>query len=84
MWASVARRANGGARLVVRFGALPSYPLDPKEVLVDSIEDADAGWRVKTIRCAGEASDGKRQALQFQSAGEVLGNEIDLYARLET
>ena len=83
VWARVAGVCVERARLVVRFGALPSMPADARQVLKDSFRLADAGWRVTTIRDAGLAPTGRRQADQFgQPAGCAL-RELDLYAVLE-
>ncbi len=83
VWRGAARHSRDGARLVVRFGSLPSHPVDARALLLDSLDEADAGWRVTTIRSAGQASHGKRQAVQFGGAAELPEDEIDLYARLE-
>jgi hypothetical protein len=83
VWKAVADACRPGARLAVRFGALPSVPVNPQALLVDSLARSDRAWRVLTVAAAGRSSRGKRQAAQF---GEDLGketDEIDLYARLE-
>jgi SAM-dependent methyltransferase len=83
VWANVARACRPGAKLVVRFGALPSEPIDPSEVLKASLRSSGAGWRVTTIRSAGHAAWGRRQASQFRRPAGRAQEEIDLYARLE-
>ena len=82
VWRAAAQRSKPRARLVIRFGALPCLPADPRELLLESLVEADVGWRVKTVRSAGISSNGKRQAVQFGNEAEGL-EEIDLYARLE-
>lgn len=81
VWRLVARRCSRGARLIVRFGTLPSVGRDPESLLVSSLERADVGWRVTAVRGAGRPARGRRQAEQFSRPG--LGpEEIDLEARL--
>jgi hypothetical protein len=85
--ASAWRRVSGlclpGAHLIVRFGALPSVKRNPVDLLKKSIRSANCGWAVRTVRRAGRASHGKRQACQFIQTGMAI-EEIDLHAVLET
>ncbi len=83
VWRAVARRCHHGARLVVRFGNLPSCPVDARELLRSSIAKADAGWRITRWADAGSSSNGKRQSHQFGCCTEAAVCEIDAYARLE-
>jgi hypothetical protein len=82
VWKNVARVVEPRARMVIRFGALPSAAKDPVALLRRSLREADAGWKIATVKSAGRASYGKRQSEQF---GRSPGNdvdEIDLYAQL--
>jgi hypothetical protein len=84
VWKESARACRPGAKLVARFGALPSYSADPSALITESLRRADCGWTVKTITPAGAALDGRRQADQF-GAGETDSiAEIDIHCRLET
>jgi hypothetical protein len=84
VWKQSAKVCRSGAKLVARFGALPSYSADPGTLIKESLEQADCGWVVQTITGAGAAPDGKRQADQF-GAGETDSiAEIDVHCRLET
>lgn len=83
VWRSIAQRCLPGARLIIRFGYLPSMPVDAKAILIESLRLADAGWRVLTLRQAGTSSHGNRQAEQFGRVTSDAGCEFDLYARLE-
>jgi len=81
-WKRIAVWSKPGARLVVRFGSLPSAATDPARLLSRSLDLAGAGWKVTRIMPAGDSTRGKRQATQFN---EVLGGtveEVDLYAEL--
>jgi len=83
VWSRVARWCAGGTRLVARFGALPSKTLDPRELFKQSIVAADAGWKIQTIRSAGNSLRGRRQASQFKRASPEALEEYDIYAVLE-
>jgi hypothetical protein len=51
--------------MVIRFGAVPSVPSDPQQLILDSLESANCGWSVERVVPAGTAESGKRQSLQF-------------------
>ena len=83
VWRESAKVCRPGARLVARFGALPSYSADPRTLFKESLHQANSGWVVQTITGAGAAPEGKRQADQF-GAGETESiAEIDVHCRLE-
>jgi len=82
-WKKLAKWSRSGGRLVIRFGALPSKKVDHRTLLKDSISESDSGWRILTIKNAGLASGGRRQAPQFNAKSSSGIEEIDLYARLE-
>lgn len=81
VWAAAARRCNQGARLAIRFGALPSARTDPEAMLVASVKEAKAGWVIREVRQAGVPPKRTRQAEQFGKAGSAV-DEIDLIAEL--
>lgn len=83
VWANVAEVCETGARLVVRFGALPSESNDPELLLKKSLAIANCGWKVTLVRDAGKAPKGRRQADQFVKRESLPVEEIDLYAVLE-
>jgi predicted RNA methylase len=83
VWREVASGCNPGARMIIRFGAIPSSRKDPAALLKRSLFEAGCGWRVLTIRDAGRASWGKRQSDQFNATTGTAVDEIDLYAVLE-
>jgi hypothetical protein len=78
-WRAAARRCKPGARLVVRFGALPSVVKKPADLLVASI--IDSGWTIRSVTPSGVPRRGTRQADQFAEAG-VYVEEIDCHATL--
>jgi hypothetical protein len=81
VWAATARRCRRGARLAIRFGALPSARTDPEQLMLSSIRQADAGWSVKEVRPAGTSPKQARQAEQFGQAGSAV-DEVDVIAEL--
>ncbi len=83
VWKSVARRCFPGARLIIRFGYLPSVPVDAREILRMSLRLADSGWRIRRWADAGSANNGRRQSEQFGRVMKAAASEVDVYARLE-
>lgn len=83
VWRAVARRCHPGAHLVVRFGYLPSIPVDACDLLRSSLARAEAGWRLTRWVDAGSSSNGKQQSRQFGRRTEDAACELDAYARLE-
>lgn len=83
VWKGVADRCSPGARLIVRFGALPCLRRDPGAILKRTLRESGSPWRILTIQDAGHATVGKRQADQFKrNAGRAV-MEVDLHAVLE-
>jgi hypothetical protein len=78
VWENAARVSNGGARLVCRFGGIHDRSAEPLDIIRDSL--ADSGWRITTIRSAGDARDGRRQAEHFVSDVKPPKAEYDVYA----
>jgi hypothetical protein len=83
VWKNCAAVCAPQARLVIRFGALPSQPIMPAEILEESLRRAGCGWKVVNIEDAGCPSGGRRQSDQFTGKKAKPINEIDLYAVLE-
>ncbi len=83
VWKSVAKRCSPGARLIIRFGYLPSIPVDAREILRTSLKLADSGWRIRRWIDAGSATNGKRQSEQFGRVTKAAASEVDVYVRLE-
>ncbi|PNG93468.1 hypothetical protein SMF913_28933 [Streptomyces malaysiensis] len=81
VWAATARRCRQGARLAIRFGALPSARTNPEQMLLASVKESKAGWVVKDVHQAGTPPKRTRQAQQFGKAGSAV-DEIDIVAEL--
>jgi SAM-dependent methyltransferase len=85
VWRATAARCAPEARLVIRFGALPSAKLSAERLLISSLCEARAGWLVRDVRPVGVPSAHRRQAEQFNGGRRVIGSavdEIDVMAEL--
>jgi hypothetical protein len=78
VWQRAAGVANPGARLVVRFGGINDRKADPLFIIKNSLEQTD--WAITTIKSAGSASSGRRQALGFAPAQSEAKSEYDIWA----
>ena len=83
VWCNVASACRVGARLVVRFGCIPSCPTKPQDLIVRSLRNSGRHWRLVSVGDGGSASSGKRQAKQFGRTTESAEQEVDLVAILE-
>ncbi|MBP2019076.1 hypothetical protein J2Z79_002493 [Symbiobacterium terraclitae] len=81
VWRNVAARCRPGARLVVRFGCLPTLPCDPRQVLEETLVMSGAPWRIVEVTGAGIPPRHRRQAAQFEKTRPAR-EEIDLVAEL--
>ncbi|MCL1034970.1 DNA methyltransferase [Elizabethkingia anophelis] len=83
VWANTAPKCMPDAKLIIRFGALPSKSKKtPRELIKESLEIADCGWKISSIRSAGEPKSANRQANQFKGTTGNYVEEIDVYATL--
>jgi len=81
-WENIARACRPGARLVVRFGALPSrQEPEPAELLRASLQGTP--WRIQWLRRAGSPEKGRRQAVIFHPFPPAAIEEVDILAVLE-
>jgi hypothetical protein len=82
VWANAAQMSHPQARLVCRFGGIHDRKQDCLEIVKNSF--VNSGWRVTTIRNAGTASQGRRQAIQMgEGQKEHPRSEYDVYARID-
>ena len=82
VWRACAGACTPGARMIIRFGALPSYHTEPSGLIKDTLTRADCGWEIRTIKRAGLASQGRRQADQFQTKQSEAIEEVDVHCQL--
>lgn len=83
VWSNAAKKSKPNAKLIIRFGALPSKSdKTPSELIKESLALADCGWKIRTIHTAGKPIDSKRQANQFKNSTAGYIEEIDVFATL--
>ena len=63
VWCNAKGVCAEDARMVIRFGGITHRRTDPLDLIKSSL--SGSGWRITTIREAGFASEGKRQADAF-------------------
>ena len=80
VWRNTAAVCAPHARLVVRFGGIRDRKAEPLALVTASLRDS--GWNLQSIRSAGTASRGKRQAHQFPGTPSSSVEEYDVWARL--
>lgn len=77
VWRNAACVCAENARMVIRFGGIADRRADPIELVKNSLNDS--GWRITTIRKAGSAVQGKRQADAFLRTKTEPMTEYDLW-----
>lgn len=78
VWKNAAAFSSTDARLVVRFGGISDRRADPLSLAKASLQDS--GWKIVTIRDAGTATAGKRQADAFLRTRSKPLTEYDIWA----
>lgn len=78
VWRLAAGCSTPRARLVIRFGGINDRRVDPITVIRRSLDSS--GWKITTIRGAGCASAGKRQAVHFRRHALSPREEYDIWA----
>ena len=79
VWRNAAKVGTDDATLVIRFGGITKRRVDPLDLIKRSLHGS--GWRIMTIRKAGSAKDGKRQADTFLRTKTTPLVEYDVWAR---
>lgn len=79
VWKLVATRSRADARMAIRFGGIRDRAAAPDEILKDSLKRSGA-WKLVTSRSAGDAGEGRRQAMQFNRGLRVPMGERDYFA----
>lgn len=78
VWTNAAEVSADDARLVIRFGGIADRRADPLSIVKNSL--IDSGWRISTIKWAGTATEGKRQADAFLRTKSKPLAEYDVWA----
>ena len=76
VWENCRRIAQPKARMVIRFGGIPSRSANPLEILRSSLKNT--GWHIQTKSDAGVAPRGSRQGDQF-GVKSTARTEFDLW-----
>jgi len=83
VWLNSAEKCKSNAKLVIRFGALPSKSAKgPCGIITESLFRANCGWQISKIENAGKPNSSNRQANQFKNTTGNYIEEIDVYASL--
>lgn len=80
-WQAVALRSRPRAKLVIRFGTLPSAKTDPEKMILASLRQSGSGWAIRDVRPVQPPPKKSRQASQFGKAGTAVC-EVDVTAEL--
>lgn len=80
VWNNVANIASHDARLVIRFGSIADRNIDSLALLKKSLKDSP--WVLRTVKPAGSADFGRRQANHFAIDAEEAKAEYDAWAVL--
>ncbi len=78
VWRNAALVCVENARMVIRFGSIRHRRVDPLELIKSSLHNS--GWRIMTVRKAGTASEGRRQADTFLPNKSSPTVEYDIWA----
>lgn len=78
VWRNAESVCAEDARMIIRFGGITDRRANPLDLIKSSLNDS--GWRITTIREAGSATDGKRQAEAFLRVKSNPAMEYDVWA----
>ncbi|WP_211363169.1 DNA methyltransferase [Thermochromatium tepidum] len=79
VWRNAKNVCAEDAKMVIRFGGITDRRADPLSIIKDSLRES--GWRIQTIKEAGSATMGKRQADAFLRYKTTPMTEYDVWAR---
>ena len=80
VWQNIAAVSIDNAQMVIRFGGVSKRSADPISILKQSFTETP--WRLKTIRSAGSAASGRRQAVSFAISNRTPQPEFDAWVGL--
>jgi hypothetical protein len=78
VWRNAEIVCAADAKMVIRFGGITDRRANPLDLIKSSL--SDSGWRITTIREAGSAAEGKRQADAFLRTKSKAMVEYDVWA----
>jgi len=79
VWRNAASVCAENATMVIRFGGLTDRRADPLSIIEESLRES--GWCIQTIKDAGFARSGRRQADTFLRNKSTPMTEYDVWAR---
>lgn len=77
VWRNAASVCSRDAGMIIRFGGITDRRVNPLDLIKDSL--SESGWRITTIRKAGSAAEGKRQADAFLRTKTKPMTEYDVW-----
>jgi hypothetical protein len=78
VWKNMAGTRADSLHMYVRFGAIPSSKVNPKDLIYASLEASGIKWQTISIRKAATASSGNRQATHMSTNSDA-GTEYDFH-----
>ena len=78
VWHNAENVCADEAKIVIRFGGITDRRANPLDIIKSSL--SGSGWRITTIREAGSATEGKRQADAFLRTKTTPMVEYDVWA----
>lgn len=78
VWLNAEKVCAEDAKMVIRFGGITDRRANPLELIKSSL--TSSGWRITTIKVAGAATEGKRQANTFLRTKSKPMVEYDVWA----
>lgn len=79
VWQNISVACASDARMIIRIGCINSRRVDPLVLAKESLNDS--GWKIVTIKSAGSAADGRRQAAHLNFTSSRSLGEYDVWAR---
>lgn len=78
VWRNAESVCAADAKMVIRFGGITDRRANPLDLIKSSL--SDSGWRITTIKEAGSATEGKRQADAFLRTKSQPMVEYDIWS----
>jgi hypothetical protein len=82
VWNKIGDHASPELKMAVRFGAIGSYRLDPREIVAASLDLSLYDWSIYRTKSAGSARKGKRQADLMVTDSKSL-TEYDVFVHFK-
>lgn len=84
VWNNIYDVSQNDIRMIIRFGSLTSRPVEHQEILLDSLRESKAPWRIYTRRKVEFASKGRRQVEHMGARVQSTAlQEVDYFIRLD-